>query len=208
MITAFITTMLVVANVMGAGMAYPQASRIVRHRSTAGVSGVWAGVSLSMNLWWLAYGLSEQLWGLVPVSAVAAVLYGVIIAAYLRAVGRTALAGVLVGLFVLGMVPLPFLTFAGWRVAGLAIGLCYGMQLVPAVVAACRSRDLDGLAPSTWIMAWIEAVIWLVYGLIVVDPALLAGGVSGALMAGIILARLAVTGHQPFRLVRRSMAPA
>lgn len=207
MTAALVTTMLVVANVMGAGMAYPQAARIVRHRITSGVSGVWAGVSLSMNLWWLFYGLSEQLWGLVPVSVVAAVLYAVILVAYIRTVGRAAVAGVLVGLFVLGMAPLPFLLAGGWTVAGLAIGLCYGMQLVPAVVAACRSRQLDGLAPSTWIMAWVEAAIWLVYGWFVADLALLAGGASGALMSAIILARLALTGHRPFRVSRLTWRP-
>ncbi|MGA9276220.1 hypothetical protein [Ilumatobacter sp.] len=208
MTAALITSMLVVANVMGAGMAYPQASRLVRHRSTAGVSGVWAGVSLSMNLWWAFYGVSERLWGLVPVSLVASVLYAVIIVAYVRAVGPSALRSVAIGLFALGMVPLPFLLLGGWQLAGLAIGLCYGMQLVPAVVAVCRSRELSGLAPSTWIMAWIEAVIWLVYGWSVADPALLAGGASGVFMSAIILARLAITGHQPFRIPRRTLAPA
>ncbi len=203
-----VTAMLVVANIMGAGMAYPQAARLVRQRSTAGVSGVWAGVSLSMNLWWLAYGLAEGLWALVPVSAVAAALYAVIIVAYVRAAGRSTVPGVAIGLFVLGMAPLPFLLVGGWRVAGLAIGLCYGMQLVPAVVAACRSRELDGLAPSTWIMAWIEAAIWLVYGLLVLDPALLAGGASGTVMAAVILVRLAVTGHRPFRVTRPGWAVA
>jgi uncharacterized protein with PQ loop repeat len=206
MTAVLVTTMLVVANVMGAGMAYPQAARLVRRRSTAGVSGVWAGVSLSMNLWWLVYGVSQGLWGLVPVSAIAAVLYAVIIVAYVRAAGRSTITGVAVGLFVLGMVPLPVLVAGGWRAAGLAIGLCYGMQLVPAVVAACRSRELDGLAPSTWIMAWIEAVIWLGYGLLVLDPALLAGGACGTVMAAVILVRLAVTGHRPFRIVRPAWA--
>ena len=38
MTAALITTMLVVANVMGAGMAYPQAARLIRERSTAGIS--------------------------------------------------------------------------------------------------------------------------------------------------------------------------
>jgi uncharacterized protein with PQ loop repeat len=203
-----ITAMLVVANVMGAGMAYPQAARLVRQRSTAGVSGVWAGVSLSMNLWWLAYGVAEGLWGLVPVSAAAAVLYAVIIVAYVRAAEHTTIPSVATGLFVLGMAPLPFLLMGGWRVAGLAIGLCYGMQLVPAVVAACRSRELAGLAPSTWIMAWIEAVIWLLYGVVVLDAALLAGGASGSVMAAIILVRLATTGHRPFRIVRPGWAVA
>ena len=208
MTAVLVTTMLVVANVMGAGMAYPQAARLVRQRRTAGVSGVWAGVSLSMNLWWLAYGSSEGLWGLVPVSAVAAVLYGVIIVAYVGAAGRSRIPGVATGLLVLGMVPLPFLLVGGWRVAGLAIGLCYGMQLVPAVAAACRSRELQGLAPSTWIMAWIEAVIWLVYGVLVLDPALLAGGASGTVLSAVILTRLAVTGHRPFRIIRPVWAVA
>ncbi|MDG1267737.1 MAG: hypothetical protein P8O03_15600 [Ilumatobacter sp.] len=208
MTAVLVTAMLVIANIMGAGMAYPQAARLVRQRNSAGVSGVWAGVSLSMNLWWMAYGLAEGLWGLVPVSAVAAVLYGVTIVAYVRAAGRTTIPGVAAGLFVLGIVPLPVLLVGGWRLAGLAIGLCYGMQLVPAVVAACRSRELEGLAPSTWIMAWIEAVIWLAYGAVVLDPALLAGGISGTVMSAVILTRLTVTGHRPFRIVRPGWAVA
>jgi uncharacterized protein with PQ loop repeat len=202
MTAVFVTIMIVVANVMGAGMAYPQASKLIRTGNTRGVSGVWAGVSLTMNIWWLAYGLSNGLWGLVPVSGVAAVLYVAIIVAYLGSAGRSAVGGVALGVFVLGMVPAPFLAVGGWTVAGLAIGLCYGMQLVPAVVAACRTRELHGVAPSTWIMAWVEAVIWVVYGLIVVDTALLAGGFSGAMMASLIIGRLVATGHQPFRLRR------
>lgn len=208
MTAVFVTIMIVIANVMGAGMAYPQASKLIRTGNTRGVSGVWAGVSLTMNIWWLAYGLANDLWGLVPVSAVAAVLYAAIIAAYLRSVGRQGVAGVALGALVLGMVPAPFLAVGGWTVAGLAIGLCYGMQLVPAVVAACRTRELHGVAPSTWIMAWVEAAIWTVYGLFVADVALLAGGVSGAVMASVILGRLAATGHRPFRVRRgvRAMA--
>ncbi len=208
MTAVFVTIMIVVANVMGAGMAYPQASKLIRTGNTRGVSGVWAGVSLTMNIWWLAYGLANDLWGLVPVSGVAAVLYAAIIAAYLRSAGRAAVGGVLLGVFVLGMAPAPFLIVGGWAVAGLAIGLCYGMQLVPAVVAACRTRELHGVAPSTWIMAWVEAVIWIAYGLFVVDAALLAGGASGALMSSLILGRLALTGHQPFRVRHSSRVMA
>ena len=163
---------------------------------------MWAGVSISMNLWWLAYGLSSGLWGIVPVSGAAAILYCVIVVSYVRTRGRSSLAPLALGGFVLGMVPLPFLLVAGWDVAGVAIGFCYGMQLVPAVVVACRTRDLDGVAPGTWIMAWIESTIWLVYGLSASDGALLAGGASGTLMASIIIGRLVVTGHRPFGFSR------
>ena len=208
MTAVFVTIMIIIANVMGAGMAYPQASKLIRTGNTRGVSGVWAGVSLTMNIWWLAYGLANGLWGLVPVSGVAAVLYVAIIVAYLRSAGRSAVGGVALGALVLGMVPAPFLLLGGWTVAGLAIGLCYGMQLVPAVVASCRTRELHGVAPSTWIMAWVEAAIRVVYGLIVVDAALLAGGLSGVVMASLIVGRLVATGHEPFRLRRpvRAMA--
>lgn len=202
MTAVFVTIMIVVANVMGAGMAYPQASRLIRTGNTRGVSGVWAGVSVTMNLWWLAYGLAHGLWGLVPVSGIAAVLYAAIAVAYIRSVGPHGLRGVLLGALVLGMVPAPFLAVGGWKVAGLAIGLCYGMQLLPAVVAACRTRELHGVAPSSWIMAWVEAVIWTIYGFAAADAALLAGGISGTLMASLILGRLAATGHQPFRFSR------
>ncbi len=71
-----------------------------------------------------------------------------------------------------------------------------------------RTRELHGVAPSTWIMAWVEAVIWTVYGLFVVDAALLAGGISGAMMASLILGRLAITGHEPFRIARPARALA
>ena len=208
MTAIFVTLMIVVANVMGAGMAYPQASKLIRTGNTRGVSGVWAGTSLTMNIWWLAYGLANDLWGLVPVSGVAAVLYVAIIVAYVRSAGRRVVGQVVIGAFVLGMVPAPFLAVGGWTVAGLAIGLCYGMQLVPAVVTVCRTRELNGVASSTWIMAWGEAVIWTVYGLFVVDAALLAGSISGAAMASVILGRLIATGHQPFRIARPATAMA
>jgi len=119
---------------------------------------------------------------------------------------RSSAPGLAAGMFGLGMVPLPFLVAGGWPLAGLAIGLCYGMQLLPAVVAACRTRELHGVAPSTWLMAWVEAVIWVGYGLIEFDVALLAGGVSGAVGSSLILIRLTATGHRPFRVPQRRFA--
>lgn len=207
MTAVFVTLMIIVANVMGAGMAYPQAAKLIRTGRTDGVSGVWAGVSLSMNVWWLTYGIARDLWVLIPVSGVSVVLYAVIITAYVRR-SRTAgtVRSVATGMFVLGMVPLPFLVIGGWSTAGLAIGLCYGMQLAPAVLAACRTRELNGVAPSTWLMAWVEGAVWLAYGLIEFDAALLAGGISGTVGASLILARLALTGHRPFRVPERRFA--
>ncbi len=194
--TVLIITLVVIANILGSAMAYPQAAKLLRTGNPEGVSAIWAGVSVSMNVWWLVYGLANSLWGLVPTSAIATILYSVIVVAYVRSVGRSAFGGLAFGALVFGLAPLPVLLVAGWSAAGMTIGLCYGLQLLPAVVAAWRTSDLSGVAPGTWLMAWVEGAIWGLYGLFVVDAALLIGGVAGVLMASLMLVRLVVTGHR------------
>ena len=124
MTTVSITILLILANVLGATMAYPQAARLWRTGDVDGVSASWLGVSVSMNLWWLAYGLTTGLWGLVPVSGIAALLYVSMIVTYVRVIGRRSSPGLLLGAFGFGLAPLPFLIVGGWVHAGLAIGLC------------------------------------------------------------------------------------
>jgi uncharacterized protein with PQ loop repeat len=190
--------LVVVATVLGSWMAFPQARRIARTRRVDGVSATWIGVSLAINSWWLAYGLVAGVWALVPVSIISLLLYGVMAWFFVRSVGRAAVPGLALGVFGLGMVPLPFLLIGGWELAGVAIGLSYGVQLLPAVVASLRTSALSGVSSTTWIIASVEAVLWLVYGLGVGDVALTLAGLVGVVMASVILVRLAVTGHRPF----------
>jgi uncharacterized protein with PQ loop repeat len=198
----------VAATVLGSWMALPQTLRLVRTGRVEGVSAVWIGVSLAINAWWLTYGITADVLALVPVSAISLGLYGAMAVVYLRTVGRPGLAPMTAGAFGLGMIPLPFLVVGGWTLAAVAIGLAYGVQLLPAVVAACRTRDLAGVSAPTWLIAWVEAALWLVYGIGVADVALTSAGIVGVAMASIILARLALTGHEPFIAVdpRRRLA--
>jgi len=92
-----------------------------------------------------------------------------------------------VGTFV---VLLAALVTAGWPAVGLTLGLAYGPQFAPAVFNVVRSGTAAGASLATWIMAATEAAIWLVYGLVVADQALIIGGAGGTLMASVILARL------------------
>jgi uncharacterized protein with PQ loop repeat len=189
--------LLLVATVMGVGMVVPQVVHLHRHRQAAGLSAVWIGVSLAMNAWWVAYALAEELWGLLPVSVGALVLYGVMAAqlSHLRPAARLPLAAGAVGL---AWIPAVCLAYGGWTMAGLAMGLAYALQFSPAVVAALRTSDLGGVSRLTWRMAWIEAVIWFAYGLREGDPALVVGGGGGAVMATLLLSRLAqVRAPQP-----------
>jgi uncharacterized protein with PQ loop repeat len=200
--------LVVVATVLGSWMAFPQARRLAKTRRVDGVSPVWIGVSLAINGWWLTYGLAAGVWALVPVSAISLVLYASMAVVYFRAAGRPAVTPFAGGFFLLGMIPLPFLLVGGWNLAAVAVGLCYGVQLLPAVVSACRTRDLLGVSAPTWLIAFVESALWLVYGIGVADTALTLAGIVGVAMSSVILVRLAVTGHQPFVAVdpRRRIA--
>ncbi|MEM7273690.1 MAG: hypothetical protein AAF547_11470 [Actinomycetota bacterium] len=190
-----LSILLVVANVLGVGMIVPQVVRLAGARGSAGVSGAWVGVGLSLNAWWFGYGLSTSLWGLLPVATGAAALYGVMAVLLVRLTGIGALPAIAGGAAVPALAPLPFLLLDGWPAAGLAIGGAYAIQFAPAAVAAVRSADVSGISPTTWFMALVEAAIWFGYGLVMADRALVVGGFGASVAALIILVRLgAVSG--------------
>lgn len=193
-----LTSLAISATVLGSGMALPQARRVARTRRVEGVSATWVGVSVILNLWWLVYAVAERVYVLVPVSVISTLLYTTIGIFVVRATGRRSVLAIAAGALGLGMVPLPFLLAGGWALAGVAIGGCYGLQLAPAVVATFRTRVLVGVSSLTWLLAWLESMLWLGYGVGIRDAALIAGGAVGAVMSAAILVRLAVTGHRPF----------
>ncbi|MEM8619504.1 MAG: hypothetical protein AAGF73_07260 [Actinomycetota bacterium] len=190
-----LTSVAIVANVVGAMMAAPQFVRLHRSRVTDGVSAEWVAVSIALNGWWSIYGVARGLWLLLPVSLISLVLYLGIAALFIRnreqawRVGATALG--------VAIVPVPVLVVAGWSAAGVVVGLGYGVQLMPALLTALRSRDLAGVAPGTWWIAAVEALLWLAYGWGVGDVALVVAGVVGSMVAAAILVRLQLTGHRP-----------
>lgn len=194
MVSVVMAVLLVVANVLGTVMIVPQSVRLSRRGSSDGVSETWVGVGVAMNLWWLAYGLHGGLLGVIPVSVATAGLYGYMAVQLWRLSGPNLLRPFAIGLFGLGSIPLPFLIFDGWARAGVAIGLCYGVQFAPAAITAVSSTRPSGISPVTWSMAAVEAAIWLAYGLSIDDLALTIGGATGAAMSAIILVRLWLLG--------------
>lgn len=203
-----LNALVIFATVLGSGMALPQARQLAKTRQADGVSPVWVGVSLALNAWWITYALAEHVWVLLPVSIVSFTLYAFMAIVFVTTIGRSSLRGLGLGVLGLGMVPLPFLIVGGWELAGVVVGLCYGLQLLPAVVAVLRTRRLGGVSPTTWLIAWVESAIWLVYGWGRDDVALVAAGLLGVVMASIILVRLAVTGHQPMAVFVRGATAA
>ncbi len=195
MSTQLLTVVVIAANVVGATMAIPQARKVLRSRRVDGVSPVWAAVSAAVNAAWVPYGLAIGDLGILPVSIVSVMAYLTIAVGICR-YGDTPVAEVVARMLVsaIGILILPaaVLVSQGWVAAGVALGLLYGVQLTPAVVAVYRTADVSGVSMATWVIAFTEAALWGVYGFGRADAGLLSLAASGMFMASLVLARLMV----------------
>lgn len=194
----FLTVALVIANVAGVAMLFPQAIRLHRTGRVEGVSPHWIGFGLMMNAGWLVYGFAMDLPGLIPVSAAALVVYMWILGRVME-LSRPVAVTALVTAVGLALATVVIAVVAGSVVAGVVLGLLYTVQFMPAAVEAVRVDDLSGLAPATWVLALIEALVWTCYGAATSDPSLIVGGVGAAIMATIVVVAAVRFARDPRR---------
>ncbi len=183
------------ANVLGGAMALPQALKLLRDRRIVGISPAWVGISVTVNAWWGAYGVGTHDWGIMPVSVVSVMSYlviGLALTRFASGPGRTVALPMFGAALASAAVPLVVLLLDGWTTAGLVLGAMYGVQLSPAVIAVYRAADVSGVAPATWLIAFVEAVLWGGYGFARTDLGLVALGVTGLVMSSLVLARLLI----------------
>lgn len=175
-----------IATILGVGMLIPQAVDMARTRDFGGVSGAWIGGGLAVNGGWLVYAYVADLPGLVPVS-----LGGFGIYAAMSVMVAQESRGLLLRLVVAAAVVGMAFTVAGLQggegALGLAIAFTYAAQFSPAAWGALRADDPSGVSVATWVMAFMEAVIWAIYGQYRADLALTVGGTGAALMSALVL---------------------
>lgn len=185
------------ANLLGAAVATPQAIRLFRLRRVEGVSSAWVGISLGINAWWIAYGVGagDSSWAMIPVGAISVTAYLVIGLALVRfshRPRRSVLVGLAVPAVIGSIVPLPALYLGGWPATGVVLGAVYGVQLLPAVIAVYRARDLTGVSVTTWVMTWSEALLWGLYGIGPRDAGILTFAATGLVMSTAVLVALMI----------------
>ena len=172
-----------VAVVLALTQPVPQVVRLVRTRSTAGVSGPSAWLGLVINSGWTAYGIAR---GLLPVLVLSiayvvgyALIVGLLVAHGNRRGPGAALgaAAALAGLVLVG----------GWAALGTALALTVGAQFLPQVIHTWRADDLTALAPGTYVIGAIDGLVWGTYGAIVADGPLVLYGVVMVVVAVAIL---------------------
>ncbi len=192
------TVAVILANVIGGAMAVPQAARLIIHRRAEGVSPAWAGLGLTLNGWWLAYGLGAggSSWAIVPISAISIVSYGIIVAMIVRhttaGTSETVTGSLILSTAIAGLVPILAMLIGSWSAVGVTLGAIYGVQLTPAVIGIYRATDLSGVSIATWRLAWIEALLWGVYGFPPRDPGILTFSVTGLIMSTAVLIGMSI----------------
>ena len=188
-----LTITVIMANVLGASMAIPQARKLLRTRRADGISLTWAIVSAAVNAWWGIYAVGVADLSILPVSVVSvgayvAIAVGIVRYAHGAALSIGARSSALI-MFVM-IIPLFATHIGGWTAAGVVLGALYGVQLAPAVVAVYRTADVSGVSVATWVIALAEAALWGLYGFAGADVGLLTLAATGVTMSALVLARL------------------
>lgn len=172
-----------VASVVFLARLMPQPIRLARTGVPDGVSPLAMMNGVVSDVGWILYGLSVGLlpvWG-VAVLALPAGIWTVVLLR--RRITRTDLIGAGVWLFTIVI---------AWQVGRLAVIL--GVSVIvnhgPQVWTAIRSKHLDGISRTTWLLALADASLWGGYGIATGDPALM--GYGSVLLTGaiVILARI------------------
>jgi uncharacterized protein with PQ loop repeat len=179
-----------VASVVFLARLMPQPIRLARTGVPDGVSPLAMMNGVSSDIGWILYGLSVALlpvWGV----AVVALVPGIWTVALLRSrVTRRDLIGAAVWLTTIGI---------AWQVGRLAfiLGLSVIVNHGPSVWVALRSRRLEGISRTTWLIAIADASLWGGYGIATGDPALMGYGSVLLSAAATILGRIWWTGRAP-----------
>lgn len=164
----------------------PQVVRVLRTRSIAGVSGPTTWLGFTINVAWVNYGAAR---GLLPV----AVLSAAYVAGYL-AVGVLLLrsrnrSGIGIGMAAASALAALVLV-AGWVALGTVLALAVLPQFLPQVLEAWRADDLTGLAPGTYVLAIVDAVMWGGFGAVAGDrPLMLYGVVMCSVAVAVLVPR-------------------
>lgn len=181
------TVVVILANAIGAAMAIPQAIRVIRTRRVEGVSLTWAAMSVVNNAWWVIYAIGVGNLAIIPVAAICIAGYLVIIAGLLLFGANHQPLTAIGAAVAIGLAPFAALQIGGWAAAGIVLGLLYAVQLAPAVSSAVRNTDLTGISVGTWIIAFVEAALWGIYGTGRADLGLISMAATGVVMSAVVL---------------------
>ena len=181
----------ILATIMAWWSLIPQIRKLLRTSDPTGVSGTWPAIGLVSNAGWTAYLISQELWAAAPSTSVMVLFYLIVLRALWKA-GLPLGAAMWRGVFSVAVLIAAYI-LGTWAALGLVLGWAYIPQLAPAIWAAYRTPDPTGIASATWALIGIEAALWVVYGALLDDTAVVIFGGVGVVAAILVLARVWAT---------------
>ncbi len=170
------------ALVVTATSAIPQTVRIVRVRSTAGVSAAWAVLGAVSTAAWTVYAISQELWWTAIADALACAGYTAILWVLNSHGSRPnpAIAAGWTAVFVLAYAT------AGFGGFGAVLAVAFVIQVTPSLWTAYREPNPVGSSITTWYLGMTDGVLWAAYGTLEHDgPVALYGLI--ALTSGVLM---------------------
>ena len=186
----------------------PQAAKLVRLGSAAGVSIAALGNSTISGLAWTAFGVVEgDVWVALPALLTVPATVAALGLAWFRGGSRDRL-----------WLPLAWAitVFAAaassaWLGRGpitVVLGGSIALMVAPAAITAWRSHDVSSLAASAWILLIVEALLAGAYGALASIDANLVYAVVAIAGSVAVLTRIALPTHVHARLVPHPVAIA
>jgi uncharacterized protein with PQ loop repeat len=155
----------------------PQIRKLRRTGDTAGLSTPWAVLTGINNAAWFGYFAASRYWfALVPSSSASLLGGGLGIMLQRRHPLRRRAVLLIAGAAAVDR-----------RLLGAVLTVAFLIQVVPAVVAAYRTRHPTGISRGTWRLILAEVACWAVFGAANRDGPLVVLGTTGMLSALLML---------------------
>jgi uncharacterized protein with PQ loop repeat len=194
--------------VLAAGFAVPQfvpqIRKLGRTNDTAGLSTSWAVLTGINNAAWFGYFAASRYWFALIPSSSAALLGGWLGIMLNRRRTMTDRVWAIIGAWTVVLV---IAASVDRRLLGATLTGAFLVQVVPAVVAAYRTRRPTGIAQGTWLLILAELCCWALFGATNRDGPLIILGTTGVISALLMLNRGRTTSHRPMSsFARRAQA--
>ena len=165
----------------------PQLMRLRSVGSVAGLSVTWALVGVCLNLGWVGFRWSNEIWLGLLSPIVASVLY---LAPFVMIVGARKENALVIAISSSAFVTaVASAILGGWVAVGILLGVGSTVHIWPSVWAAFRSPAPLAVSPSTWAIGLSQAMLWALYGWGSNDSIHLLYGLATAPGAAAILGR-------------------
>jgi uncharacterized protein with PQ loop repeat len=175
----------ILGTLVGLSRALPQLLRLLRTQGASGVSADSSATSSVVSFGWMAYGILSVQPYVILATGLSGIVYALITLAGLR-FGRSIKEIRVAPLWC--VVLLLVYLWAGQSSLGVVLAVSVLVANLPQVRVAFRETDLTDLSLGTWLLCFIDGLVWGIYALLLDDLPIIFYGIFQLITSGLIVA--------------------